>query len=199
MSDQWGGLPHGARMTNNQPGPVEGPIAMLDVQYGDTGAVAACVVASQWHSAVPSEVKTAVITNVEEYEPGAFYKRELPCLLAVLNQLETSAAVIVVDGYVWLSADGRKGLGWHLFDALGQKTPVIGVAKTAFQGSSFAHQVFRGTSEKPLYVTCVGIDDVVAISTIRQMHGLYRMPTLLKQVDQVCRTALNKQRLMEVH
>jgi hypothetical protein len=35
------------------------------------------------------------------YEPGQFYRRELPYVLALLESLESSPAV-VVDGFVWL-------------------------------------------------------------------------------------------------
>ncbi|MCJ8155622.1 hypothetical protein MKJ01_17835 [Chryseobacterium sp. SSA4.19] len=36
---------------------------------------------------------------------------------------------IIVDGYVTLDNDGKLGLGGYLYDAMGQKVPVIGLAK----------------------------------------------------------------------
>jgi len=39
-------------------------------------------------------------------ETEAFYKRELPCILKLLDKLEQPPSCIVVDGYVFL--DGKK-------------------------------------------------------------------------------------------
>jgi deoxyribonuclease V len=74
-----------------------------------------------------------------------------------------------------------------MFYALGRNTLVIGVAKTAFKASKSESEVFRGESEKPLYVTAIGIKDQVAKSHISSMHGKYRIPTLLKLADSECR------------
>lgn len=46
--------------------------------------------------------------EIAPYQPGEFYRRELPCLLAVLA-CGPVAEVIVVDGYVWLGPE-RAGL-----------------------------------------------------------------------------------------
>jgi deoxyribonuclease V len=60
-------------------------IALLDVDYRATGARAACVLAESWTDATPSSEHSVDISSVEEYEPGNFYRRELPCLLEVIN------------------------------------------------------------------------------------------------------------------
>ena len=52
-------------------------------------------------------------------------------------------------------------------------------------------EVYRGNTKKALYVTSVGLDDN-ANSLVKQMHGKFRIPTLLKQVDQLCRKGLDK-------
>ena len=57
---------------------------------------------------------------VAAYVPGQFYRRELPCLLAVFGLVRQPLEIILIDGYVWLDAQGMPGLGGHLFDALGQ-------------------------------------------------------------------------------
>lgn len=59
-------------------------IAALDVRYDDglTGQGAA-VVFGQWDDAAPLAEYTATFKGVEPYVPGQFFKRELPCLLAV--------------------------------------------------------------------------------------------------------------------
>ncbi|MGG5600497.1 hypothetical protein [Myroides sp. DF42-4-2] len=75
-------------------------------------------------------------------------------------------------------------LGSYLFQALGEKTPVIGIAKSYFfTASNLVKEGYRGTSKKPLYVTAVGIDLDEAHQAIQQMYGEYRIPYLLKLVD----------------
>jgi hypothetical protein len=54
------------------------PVAMLDVQYADDHALAACVVAQDWPDAEPSHELVVRVKGVKAYRPGAFYERELP-------------------------------------------------------------------------------------------------------------------------
>ena len=161
--------------------------ACVDVQYGEREARAACVLFTEWTDATPARELVTVVRDPAPYEPGALYKRELPCLLAVLAPVRASLEVVLVDGYVWLDAAGRKGLGAHLHEALDGRVPVIGVAKTAFKGSDFAVAVTRGASAKPLYVTAAGIDARVAAEKVRGLHGSFRLPTLLQRVDRLAR------------
>ena len=105
----------------------------------------------------------------------------------MLRRVAEPLEVIVVDGYVWLGDLARPGLGAHLFEALGGMVPVIGVAKTSFAGAVLARKVRRGAASKPLHVTAVEMEPERAAECIRTMHGPYRMPTLLKRVDQLCR------------
>lgn len=168
-------------------------IACVDVDYRDAtggGAVAACVLMHGWTDSKSTSEWTTTIAKVEPYVPGQFYKRELPCLLAVLASAPSLTAV-VVDGYVWLGADEngaqKPGLGAHLHDALSRAVPVIGVAKTAFAGATDALPVLRGDSTSPLFVSAVGVSEQDAADRVRQMHGQFRVPTLLKRVDSLCR------------
>jgi deoxyribonuclease V len=169
-------------------------LAALDVCYGPGAAgeeaAAACVLFHAWTD--PREAGTHVVRvrDVAPYEPGAFYRRELPCLLAALAAVGAPVSAVVIDGYVWLSAAGRPGLGAHLFEALGRATPVIGVAKTSFTGSAFAEPVLRGGSARPLYVTAAGAVAADAARWIGEMAGPHRVPTLLKRVDRLCRDAM---------
>src|SRR4051812_8227741 len=101
-------------------------IAAVDVCYGVAGAVAACILFHAFTDEAPVDVLLSTIERVEPYEPGAFYRRELPCLLAVLELVKTPLEAVVIDGYVWLSRDLRPGLGARLHEALGGTTPVIG-------------------------------------------------------------------------
>ncbi len=162
-------------------------IAITDVDYRDDHAQAACVVIEAWDAPAAIERVVRRVEPVAPYVPGAFYKRELPCLLAVLEALEAPADLVVVDGYVWLDAHERRGLGAHLHEALERRIPIVGVAKTSFAGSSFAFEVRRGRSENPLYVTAVGIGPDAAARSVARMHGAHRIPTLLREVDRLAR------------
>ncbi len=167
-------------------------IAVLDVDYReDNGAVAACVVASDWTDASAVGEYAVRVYPVAPYEPGQFYKRELPCLLAVLETLPAMPSVCVVDGYVWLGDETRPGLGAHLFTALGGTIPVVGVAKTRFAGAAPVAEVLHGTGDavRPLYVSAVGVLLANAAERVARMHGPFRLPTLCKRVDALCRAA----------
>jgi deoxyribonuclease V len=164
-------------------------LACVDVDYRDTGALAACVLFRDWTDPAPSRELVRRIEHVEPYVPGQFYKRELPCLMSVLGEVLDPLDVVIVDGYVWLKDEQSPGLGAHLFEALGRKVPVIGVAKTRFLSAVVARPVKRGDSDRPLYVTAAGIDADEAAQHVQQMHGAYRLPSLLKRVDYLCRNS----------
>lgn len=162
-------------------------IACFDVHYHATGATVACIIFQDWPQAQPSQEFTVAIAQVAPYESGQFYKRELPCLLAALEKLPQTPSTIVIDGYVWLGDETHAGLGAHLYAALGRSVPVIGVAKTRFAGATAAREIYRGASQTPLFVTAAGLPSDVAAQHIAAMHGAFRLPTLLKRVDQLCR------------
>lgn len=157
----------------------------VDVDYGESAVTTACVGFTEWDDADASFVRV-VRSDVAPapYEPGAFYKRELPHLLEVLRAIE-GLDVVVVDGYVWLGPE-RPGLGARLHAALGGHVAVVGVGKTRFASADPA-SVQRGESQRPLFVTAIGIDLDEAARAIGRMHGEYRMPTLLKKVDRLAR------------
>ena len=161
--------------------------ACVDVDYRDREAVAACVLFRAWTDGDSAGEEVERLPQVEPYQPGQFYRRELPCLLAVLGKVPAPLAAVVVDGYVWLGDETSPGLGGHLYAALGRAVPVIGVAKTRFAGAVLARPVVRGTSRRPLWVTAAGIDPATAVRHVAGMHGPFRIPTLLKRVDQLCR------------
>ncbi|AKT41200.1 endonuclease V [Chondromyces crocatus] len=165
-------------------------IACVDVSYGEHRAAAACVLLRSWEAEREDRAHLAHLDDVAPYQPGAFYLRELPCILAVLRQVEVPLTAIVIDGYVWLSSDGRPGLGARLFDALDDQVPVVGVAKTSFHGADdFAIPLLRGQSKKPLHVTAVGTEPANAAAWVQRMHGPHRIPTMLQRVDWLCRQA----------
>jgi deoxyribonuclease V len=162
-------------------------IACVDVDYREQGAVVACVVLQSWLASEAVAEYVHRVEDVAQYVPGAFYKRELPCVLAVLERVVERVHLVVVDGYVVLDEHGTLGLGGHLHAALGGAVGVVGVAKTPFRGNGAAIEVLRGDSARPLYVTALGVEPLVAAGDLRRMHGRYRLPTMLKRVDRLCR------------
>ena len=86
-------------------------ILAVDVYYFDDKARAVGLLFERWQDESAQETLTADIESVEEYTPGEFYKRELPCIMAILNKLEVASLEgIVVDGYVYLDDQERPGL-----------------------------------------------------------------------------------------
>ena len=158
-------------------------IACFDVHYlADGRAAAAAVLFAAYSDARPAAEYTCLVAApVADYVPGRFYRRELPCILTLLEQIVVPLEEIIVDGYVMLG-DGQPGLGQRLFAAIGGGIAVIGVAKSRFKGASGA-EVLRGRSLRPLYVTAAGLAEAQAAERIRGMHGAHRLPTLLKRVD----------------
>ncbi|MCE2594357.1 endonuclease V [Motilimonas cestriensis] len=164
---------------------------VIDVHYNNNEfAVASGVLFSDWESSSYTSKLSVKINDIEPYQPGSFFKRELPCILALLNEIKDDVEVIVIDGYVTLGEARQDGLGSHLYNNLNTKVPIIGVAKNRFAGTPEQCEVLRGTSKKPLYVTSIGISQSEAKKFIQQMHGEYRVPTLLKLVDSECRNEI---------
>lgn len=161
-------------------------LACMDVDYRDTVTVAACVLFRDWADAAEASHLVERGPPAAPYEPGQFFRRELPHLLKVLAAVREPLEAVVIDGYVWLGEE-RPGLGAHLYEALGRRVPVVGVAKTAFHSSGLALPVLRGQSQRPLFVTAVGLDASAAAEHVRRMHGASRIPTLLGRVDRLCR------------
>ena len=160
-------------------------LVALDVAYTETKGYAVAVAFAAWDAGAAEATYTATVSPIAAYEPGAFYKRELPCLLAVLAQLDLATiSCLIIDGYVTLGDEQRPGLGQHLYEALGSRVPVVGVAKTRFAGvAPQVVPVLRGQSQNPLYITSVGLPVGEAARLVASMHGEYRFPTLLKLLD----------------
>lgn len=136
------------------------------------------------------EPRRVIITyslEVNDYIPGQFYKRELPCLLEAITKVDLNTIkVIVVDGHVYVDNGLAPGLGTHLYNALNKKIPVIGVAKKAFlTNAQTVLPLLRGTSKTPLYISAIGMELSEAVKGISSMHGEYRMPTILKTLDRL--------------
>lgn len=161
-------------------------IVAVDVQYGDTSALAAGVAFDAWTDAKERSAKVIERAVPADYQPGHFFERELPCILPLVRAFldEGPIEVVVIDGYVDVGVD-RPGLGRHLFDALDRRIAVIGVAKNHFVGAP-ERALLRGESKSPLHITSTGDLDE-AVRAIASMSGEYRIPSLLKRVDRLAR------------
>jgi deoxyribonuclease V len=162
-------------------------ILAIDVHYKEATAKAVGALILQWDDAEAHRYIIKYIDGVSAYEPGAFYKRELPCILEIIKDVDLQTiSCIVVDGFVVLDDAGKPGLGAYVYESLQSQVPVIGVAKSNFhQNDRHVIPVLRGTSTKPLYVTAIGTDLQQAADHIKMMHGDHRLPTLLKELDRI--------------
>jgi deoxyribonuclease V len=160
----------------------------VDVFYpGGGGGRAALVVAADSRFGTVTEEHTVWLNQVETYEPGRFFARELPAIQAVLAET-AEVDLLIVDGYVDLDPEGRPGLGAHVREETG--LTVVGVAKTAFRTATHAVPVLRGEASHPLYVTAAGIGVAEAAALVAEMAGPHRMPDALRRVDRLTRVGV---------
>ncbi|WP_255412571.1 endonuclease V [Aquimarina aquimarini] len=160
-------------------------ILAFDTYYFDNKAKTVCISFSSWADTQPIEIYSEIIEEIADYEPGAFYKRELPCIISLLKKINLKKIdLIIVDSFVFLDDFDKPGLGAYLFESLKSKTPIIGVAKSGFyKNIKNVRHLLRGESKKPLYISAIGIDLDTAYHHIQSMHGNYRNPTLLQLLD----------------
>ncbi len=157
----------------------------IDVHYRQKNAKIVAVIFEDWADEVAKQFIVKYMDVAEEYVPGQFYKRELPCILEILKQVDLKRFdCVIVDGFVYLDDQLSPGLGAHLYHQLKEKIPVIGVAKSNFlKNKKCSVEVLRGESVRPLFVTAAGMDLSKAAKAIKGMHGEFRMPALLQQLD----------------
>lgn len=161
-------------------------LCAFDVHYEPSATRVAAVEFRGWSDAVAEREHVLHLTAAAPYVPGQFYQRELPPILALLAQLGAEPEIILVDGHVWLEP-GRPGLGAHLQAALGGRPGIVGVAKSAFGLGGEWRPVRRGGSLQPLWVDAAGLGLDEAAAAVHSMHGPFRLPTLLRRVDQLAR------------
>lgn len=111
-------------------------ILAIDVAYSGTSAQVAGGIFDAWEATDLFKQYRISLDHIMDYESGQFYKRELPCIQALLAQITEHIDMIIIDGYVHLGNEQKAGLGQYLYEALMLKVPVIGVAKISLQ----AHQ-----------------------------------------------------------
>lgn len=159
--------------------------ACFDVYYYNNHARASCMVFDIGEEIIISEY-IEEIEGIEEYISGQFYKRELPCILRVLEKVKENIDIIIIDGFIWVDGN-HNGLGAYLYEAINCKIPIIGVAKSYLKGSADYLEVYRGKSSNPLYVSSIGIDLIYAEGIIKSLKGNFRIPDILKKVDKLSR------------
>lgn len=160
--------------------------ACFDVYYHEDYAKSCCVVFERGEGEVILSDYSEIIRGVDEYIPGQFYRRELPCILSVYKKVKEDIDLLITDSFVWLNG-GKKGLGAYLYKAIDYKVPVIGVAKKYYKDVQNYSEVYRGKSSNPLYVSSVGIDLSLAAEFIKNLDGENRLPWVLKLVDRLSR------------
>ncbi|MGK6341216.1 endonuclease V [Chryseobacterium sp. DT-3] len=164
-------------------------IYAFDTYYYEDHANTVCIAFEDWASENESDIFAEKTEVSSGYESGAFYKRELPCILSLLKKISLKEGdIIIVDGYVTLDNNGKIGLGGYLYEALDRKYAIIGIAKNEFASpDSQRRNILRGESKTPLFLTAKGVDVDEVLPKVEQMHGAYRIPSLLKKLDQLSR------------
>ncbi len=162
-------------------------IAALDVCYAHGAGFGACVLFADWQS-TEAEISSVRVDGVAPYTPGAFYRRELPVLVAALQCVRPRISTVIVDGYVWLRA-GEPGLGGRLHEVLDGSVPVIGVAKSPLRDDDWSTPLRRGKSGRALRITAAGMSETEAAACIAAMPGSGLIPTMLARADRAGRDA----------
>ena len=98
---------------------------VVDVQYSENSALTGGILFNTWNSSVISQKLLSQENSIQEYEPGKFYKRELPCIINLLKKHNLNPEIIIIDGYVFLDGAKDAGLGKYLYNALNNNIPII--------------------------------------------------------------------------
>ena len=164
-------------------------LAVDTYYYSDTLAFTVGVLFNRWTDDEPAEIISSICTKFSSYIPGEFYKRELPCVLGLLEKVDMDKIeTIIVDGFLRLrfnDSTEKDGLGKKLFDSLNMPgLKVIGLAKSDFcRTDEISASLLRGSAVNPLWVQGIGLPDNVAAENIKMMSGKSRIPKLLKILD----------------
>lgn len=149
------------------------------------------IIFKNWEDNEPIDGISIIINNFDSYIPGEFYKRELPGIVKLLENIDLDKFdTIILDSHVWLWNDEesfekpKPGLGAHLYKKLGRKNlNIIGIAKSYYRDNNLhTFQCFRGNSKNPLYVDSINQDKDYS-EVIKSMYGNFRIPYLIKLAD----------------
>jgi deoxyribonuclease V len=161
-------------------------ILAIDVHYREIEAKVVGVLFN-WEDIQPLNIIIEYMKNINDYRPGEFYIRELPCLLKIIEKIDLNELeAIIIDGHIYTDSQGSFGLGGKLWEVLNKQIPIIGVAKSPFfNNKETVSEVYRGESKKPLYVSAIDYNKEKAVENIKNMNGEFRLPTILKQMDTI--------------
>ncbi|GAA2209390.1 endonuclease V [Nonomuraea monospora] len=179
-------------------------VAGLDVHYRGDDALTAAVVVLDAGTLEPVEEVVAHGETAFPYVPGLFAFRELPALVAALEQLTVTPDLLVCDGHGLAHPRGF-GLACHLGVLTG--LPSLGVGKTPFVGTheppgpgrgAWAPIIHEGAAVgralrtqrgvKPVYVSQghrISLD--VASSQVLHLTPHYRLPEPIRHADHLAR------------
>ncbi len=165
-------------------------VLAIDVHYKENYSAKAVGMLFDWEDIYPKKVITEYIEVINEYVPGEFYKRELPCLLKIIEKINIDELeAIIIDGHIYVDNYGKFGLGGILWETLKKQISIVGIAKTSFfSNKATVKECFRGKSKKPLFVSVIGSDIENTVGKVKLMKGEYRMPTILKELDVITKT-----------
>ena len=91
----------------------------VDAYYAGSKAKVVGVLFENFSNEKPLKIISNVVGDVAPYESGSFYKRELPCIALLLQDLDVLyISLIVIDGFVYLDGDGRYGLGAGIYTSV---------------------------------------------------------------------------------
>ncbi|CAG7637914.1 Endonuclease V [Actinacidiphila bryophytorum] len=194
------------------PGPAPGEVRMVagvDVSYATQGdALVAAAVVLDAETLETVEVRVVEGTATFPYVPGLLAFRELPSVMAALEQLTRTPDLLVCDGY-GLAHPRRAGLAVHLGVLTG--LPCFGVAKTPFvfghrdvgeergaaapltsdDGEVVGRALRTQPGVKPVFVSvghAIGLDHACA-HTLR-LARRYRLPETTRAADHLSREHL---------
>ena len=72
-------------------------IAAFDVHYlDDACATAAAVLFFDYSAKAPESILSGIVRVDSGYIPGRFYKRELPCILSLLEKIDPPPEEIII-------------------------------------------------------------------------------------------------------
>ena len=63
-------------------------ILAFDTYYFDNKAKTVCISFRSWPDESPLGMEEEITEGISDYEPGAFFKRELPCILSLLRKYD---------------------------------------------------------------------------------------------------------------
>jgi exodeoxyribonuclease-5/deoxyribonuclease V len=91
-------------------------IYAFDTHYQENKAKTVCIGFDKWED-IGFLISKSLLTDIKsDYISGEFYKRELPCIIELLAQIDLkNEDIIIIDGFVFLDDQMKPGLGAHLY------------------------------------------------------------------------------------